>query len=1708
MNTQMSSLQLPRFAICCLIVLAIALPVRGDYPNISSIVHVGGSSVFKVNTTNDSFNLPGPSTTATQDKWTEGIEELVRVKPRIDSNSDLVVTTNKWWSALLWPDLNQKGDRLGDWPPNQDDDGAFTGFTESGHRKPYFTYQAPWTISSRIIARRHNNDNQDLGESTELLQGSLNLYHSSWFQTQGKIYTFNGAFTNINTIYGPGNDNCTKTLQGGRINNQCCPLPVDDWCSIKDPLLGDDDPFQNALWITPCGVFECEYRNSSDRCQEMVYVSDTGPSLTETGCKNALIQMPTPQWSSHINQYGGGQAFMLGVQKPNQSANLYFDKWGENITEGGDQGTQYNTNMQSSYELWYQTDGGKITDYHDLGCTVRYTGLNIADDSANANQYLDFHLTSGTPYIWGTSGTTDGSEPLMPVAILPAVSRYSDIGSIGPEPQPGQLVEAYACDSSDLNLSSWIYVPDPNGSQEWVNPDSHGCVLAPFGDQVTKQPMWENLGRSVVLVLNSHADDISPQITNKYGWGEPVLYGYYLQDGYTWCLEPILANDHIVSIFCADRVEYRLVAKPVGRNANAKEIDFSVALIGYLDEVTTSNGRGKFFADNEIFNTFKSHALNHVDSVDVTYSIAGGMATTTFSYTDDSGNAVDTIINTLPHHRAASAGSAGGLTWYAGINGVGGDATLRPEVINNGSWTMTTEIPGGLPILPPAYQNQSINDYGVVTTDGFNLDHLANLMKVRYSSIPNVNASGTHSFTSPTMSYAGDFRTYGQWNNLYEWYKYLSSLADDLLILQMMDEIQQKKSWSNLIAPDLKEELQQYANDIHAFLQSNIDSQLTAVNAGIFCEGSDQCNSGRMPSLGTDEAPVPTPQIFYPITLKDFVTTSNDDSEDVWNTPEPSQSSHTEDLELHNVNSNGQWANVPTITLNKYVAPEDAVSAIGPAYPNDQASPQIAPIVSYKDYCQSSAQCGAEQGDSVIHTERVCLGPTQGGRVFNKKGMYCIKIEGVDLTQTFIDAGSMKLQLLLRQKYNQEPAGNPAGFGISVWMDGPMASEGGTLLSQVPFTNNKFGNNCNAQDGALVPLGRNTMPWTGGGMWGAAQTNATAAGWYKYQDTNEETLWGAQSIQLFYPLGQPGYDPSNSLNQALYVEPYFKNGSQIGPGVKDLYVVIDPGYINTNAYDSWTSQLEIAGFRMVGLNEQATYGNFLYYDTVWDTLFMSPQNAFQCVTQKNDNHFIMGYFLNIFAKLAMNKRYRDRSRDGTGQSPAEQWIDSRGPGIELIARDIANWSTPDPKNDALPLPRMRYFDPYFGHSMASGSSAGDSGNNEESLSEDINWTNGLILAGSILSNGDSNSEYVKMLQAGQWQKSLIYNAASQWFNPDNSYGAIPSGLAHSGAESSLWSMDYNSIVEGGVEAIPGYLSPVPGSKSESDQYYSIGQVWSLQSIFKTFFNYDPVSILAIQCLPTTAGHLLPWGDTEFVTKVMQDFTSSGRLASSSSVFNGKPSSVSWTDEAAWPYGISAMRAWAMASPTLVQTWIHDHSWGGIVLGHPSDPYTFDPDWLGNYYGGNDPDKWVPASWYNSFGNSMDIGGREVDRGAVPHYNWNTPNPVYTGTSYPSDYHFVWSLGKLGSPSTSGIGGNNPVSATFGDTTYVVNMTSQTSQGLPPGSTGVDPTQVAANIDHLLSVLSDWSTDEYCPNCLGDHNADSVVDINDLVLVLDNWIQTD
>jgi hypothetical protein len=146
---------------------------------------------------------------------------------------------------------------------------------------------------------------------------------------------------------------------------------------------------------------------------------------------------------------------------------------------------------------------------------------------------------------------------------------------------------------------------------------------------------------------------------------------------------------------------------------------------------------------------------------------------------------------------------------------------------------------------------------------------------------------------------------------------------------------------------------------------------------------------------------------------------------------------------------------------------------------------------------------------------------------------------------------------------------------------------------------------------------------------------------------------------------------------------------------------------------------------------------FIQYNPTFKTTYGFPA-GYGSVQNLNDHHFHYGYFLRAAAAIG---RY-DRA-----------WLNAYLPFFERLRKDVANYDRTDTS-----YPFLRNFSPFYGHNWADGT--GQNGTNQESTSEAINFSAGLMELGLLL----GNNEWRDM---GMYMYEQEIQAAEQyWFNQD------------------------------------------------------------------------------------------------------------------------------------------------------------------------------------------------------------------------------------------------------------------------------------------------------------------------------------------------------
>ena len=170
---------------------------------------------------------------------------------------------------------------------------------------------------------------------------------------------------------------------------------------------------------------------------------------------------------------------------------------------------------------------------------------------------------------------------------------------------------------------------------------------------------------------------------------------------------------------------------------------------------------------------------------------------------------------------------------------------------------------------------------------------------------------------------------------------------------------------------------------------------------------------------------------------------------------------------------------------------------------------------------------------------------------------------------------------------------------------------------------------------------------------------------------------------------------------------------------------------------------EMRGFILQSLKEllgqwaDVYTAQFFQYNSQYNSFLGYPE-GFGSVQNFNDHHFHYGYFLR--AAVAVGRYDRD-------------WLTQYLPLIDEIRRDVATYDRADTK-----YPFLREFSPFYGHNWADGT--GQDGNNQESVSEAMNFSYGLIELGQVLGDQKLRDLGIYMLE------EEILAAEQYWFNQE------------------------------------------------------------------------------------------------------------------------------------------------------------------------------------------------------------------------------------------------------------------------------------------------------------------------------------------------------
>ncbi|GAA5124173.1 hypothetical protein JIN84_12320 [Luteolibacter yonseiensis] len=193
-------------------------------------------------------------------------------------------------------------------------------------------------------------------------------------------------------------------------------------------------------------------------------------------------------------------------------------------------------------------------------------------------------------------------------------------------------------------------------------------------------------------------------------------------------------------------------------------------------------------------------------------------------------------------------------------------------------------------------------------------------------------------------------------------------------------------------------------------------------------------------------------------------------------------------------------------------------------------------------------------------------------------------------------------------------------------------------------------------------------------------------------------------------------------------------GKQLGKWATMIPLAEQAG--DTAAVEECTRRIRTAMESFLTAKDPADTDVFAY-EPKWGTLIGYPA-SYGSDQELNDHHFHYGYFLRAAGELAR--------RDPAW---AAKWKEM----LDLLTRDVVGTNRQDKM-----FPFLRCFDPYAGHSWASGHAKFGDGNNNESSSEAANAWFGLLLLGEA--TGDK-----ALRDLGAWLYATEISAIEDyWFD--------------------------------------------------------------------------------------------------------------------------------------------------------------------------------------------------------------------------------------------------------------------------------------------------------------------------------------------------------
>jgi len=158
------------------------------------------------------------------------------------------------------------------------------------------------------------------------------------------------------------------------------------------------------------------------------------------------------------------------------------------------------------------------------------------------------------------------------------------------------------------------------------------------------------------------------------------------------------------------------------------------------------------------------------------------------------------------------------------------------------------------------------------------------------------------------------------------------------------------------------------------------------------------------------------------------------------------------------------------------------------------------------------------------------------------------------------------------------------------------------------------------------------------------------------------------------------------------------------------------------------------------------HGNVFWYDDTWKTIIGYP-TGYGSGLNINDHHFHYGYFLRTAAEIV---------RDNP------EWKEDWGPMVEVLMDDVMRVTRDDgPPAKGPHFPFIRQFDPWYGHSCATGvNNMPADGPDQESTSEAFNAWTGIYLWAQA-TNDLERETWAAFIAASELRAARMY-----WFDVD------------------------------------------------------------------------------------------------------------------------------------------------------------------------------------------------------------------------------------------------------------------------------------------------------------------------------------------------------